>query len=74
MRKAESAIPSIEQLLALSPRKRLEAWRAIQDPEARKRVARALPSQAHSEMLAEAAAENLNRNVLAKKSRKDRAA
>lgn len=74
MRKAESVIPSIEQLLALPARKRLDAWRAIQDPEVRKRVARALPSRAHAEMLAEAAAENLNRNVLTKKGRRDRAA
>lgn len=64
---AESLKAYIEQLSALPPRKRLEAWRAISEAELRKQVARALPGNIHAEMLAEELGENLNRNVLDKK-------
>ncbi len=53
----------IEQLSALPPRKRLEAFRAIQDPEVRKQVGLGLPSKLHGEMLAESMLENLNSNA-----------
>ena len=61
---AESPSQYIEQLSALPPRKRLEAFRAIQDPAVRRRVARDLPFQIYSEILDESLLENLNRNVL----------
>jgi hypothetical protein len=61
---AESPSQYIEQLSALPPRKRLEAFRAIQDPAIRRRVARDLPFQIYSEILDESLLENLNRNVL----------
>ena len=61
---AESLSQYIERLSALPPRKRLEAFRAIPDPEVRKRVTLAMPWKAHSEMLDEMLLENLNRNVL----------
>lgn len=64
---AESLKAYIEQLWVLPPRKRLEEWRAITDPELQKQVAEALPPQLHAEMLGESLAENLNRNVLDKK-------
>ena len=60
---AESPSQYIEQLSALPPRKRLEAFRAIQDPAIRRRVARDLPFQIYSEILDESLLENLNRNV-----------
>ena len=60
----ESLGQYIERLSALPPRKRLEAFQAIPDPEVRKRVALAMPFKVHSEMLAEMLLENLNRNVL----------
>ena len=60
----ESLNQCIEQLSALPPRKRLEAFQAIPDPEVRKRVTLAMPLMAHGEMLAEMLLENLNRNVL----------
>jgi hypothetical protein len=60
---AESPSQYIEQLSALPPRKRLEAFRAIQDPAVRRRVARDLPFQIYSEILDESLLENLNRNV-----------
>ena len=63
MLKAESPSQYIERLSALPPRKRLEAFRAIQDPVVRRKVAEGLPPKFHGEMLAESAAENLNRNV-----------
>ena len=75
MSKVESVKMYIERLSALPPRKRLEEWRAIADPVLQKQVAEGLPPQLHAEMMGESAAENLNRNVLAKlKARKDRAA
>jgi hypothetical protein len=58
---AESLKQYIEQLSALPPRKRLEAFRAIPDP-VRKQVARELPAQLYSEILDEAMLESLNRN------------
>ena len=61
---AESPSQYIEQLSALPPRKRLEAFRAIQDPAVRRLVARDLPFQIYSEILDESLLENLNRNVL----------
>ena len=63
MPKAESLSQYIERLSALPPRKRLEEFRAILDPEIRRQVAKALPPQLHSEMLGESLLENLNRNV-----------
>lgn len=63
---AESLSKFIEQLSALPPRKRLEAFRAIQNPSDRQQVAKALPAEAFSEILDEAAVDNLNRNVRAK--------
>jgi 2-keto-4-pentenoate hydratase len=66
MPKAESASQYIERLSALPPRKRLEEFRAIQDPAVRRQVAEGLPPKLHAEMLGESAVENLNRNVLAK--------
>ncbi len=74
MEKAGSLKAYIERLSALPPQERLEAWRAIPDEELRDQVARALPGKVHAEMLAQELGENLNRNVLAKKTRKDRAA
>jgi hypothetical protein len=61
---AESLSQYIEQLSALPPRKRLEAFHAIADPAVRRRVARELPAQIYSEILDESLLENLNRNVL----------
>ena len=63
MLKAESPSRFIERLSVLPPRKRLEALRAIQDPVLRRKVVEGLPPGLHGEMLAESAAENLNRNV-----------
>jgi hypothetical protein len=60
---AESQSKFIEQLSALPPRKRLEAFRAIQDPAVRQQVARDLPAEVFSEILDESAVDNLNRNV-----------
>ena len=59
----ESLSQCIERLSALPPRKRLEAFQAIPDPEVRKRVTLAMPLKVHGEMLAEMMLENLNRNV-----------
>lgn len=67
MPKAESLKMYIEQLSALPPRKRLEEWRAITDPDLQRQVSEALPPKLHAEMLAESMAENLNRNVRARK-------
>jgi hypothetical protein len=58
---AESLNQYIEQLSALPPRERLEAFRAIPD-RIRKQVARRLPAQLYSEILDESMLENLNRN------------
>jgi DNA-binding MurR/RpiR family transcriptional regulator len=63
MLKAESQSTFIEQLSALPPRQRMDAFRAIQDPAVRQQVARDLPAQAYSEMLVEAAIENLRQNI-----------
>jgi len=60
---AESLSQYIERLSALPPRKRLEEFRAIKDSAIRRQVAEGLPPKLHGEMLAESAAENLNRNV-----------
>ncbi len=62
----ESLNQSIAQLSALPPRKRLEAFRAIQDPAERRQVAKALPFKEYDEMLTESMVDNLNRNVQAK--------
>jgi hypothetical protein len=48
---AESLNPSIEQLSALPPRQRLEAFRAIPDPEFRQQVGREMPAKEHGEMM-----------------------
>lgn len=64
MPKAELANQYIERLSALPPRKRLEAFRAISDPEVRRLVDEGLPPKLQAEMLAESGLENLNRNVL----------
>ncbi len=63
MPKAEFPSQYIERLSALPPRKLLEEFRAIQYPAVRLQVAQALPAEVYSEMLAESAVENLNRNV-----------
>jgi hypothetical protein len=63
MLKAESPSWYIERLSDLPARKRLETFRAIPDPALRRKVAEGLPPRLHGEMLAESAAENLNRNV-----------
>ncbi len=63
MLQAKSPHEFIEQLSALPPRKRMEAFRAIQDPEVRQQVARDLPAQAYSELLGEAAMENIRQNI-----------
>jgi hypothetical protein len=42
----------------------LDAFRAIEDPQLRKRVAKELPAEAFLEILDESMLENLNRNVL----------
>src|ERR1019366_8420072 len=60
----ESLSQCIERLSALPPRKRLEAFHAIEDLQFRRRVARELPPQVYSEILSESLLENLNRNVL----------
>lgn len=70
MPKAESAKKYIEQLSALPPRKRLEAFRAIEDPEVRRLVDEGLPGHLHAEMLGESAVESLNRNALAEQARR----
>ena len=64
MLKAESARRYIEQLSALPPTKRLEAYRAIHNPAERRQVARALPPKVHSELMQEAMLQGLNPNVL----------
>jgi hypothetical protein len=63
MLKAESLSQYIEQLSALPPRKRLEAYRTIEDPAMRRQVVESLPPKLHAEMLGEGIVENLNRNV-----------
>jgi hypothetical protein len=63
MTQAELAKQYIEQLSALPPRKRLEAYRAIPDKEVKRLVADGLPGKLHAEMLGEAGLESLNRNV-----------
>jgi hypothetical protein len=60
---AKSLSKYIEQLSALPPRKRLEAFRAIRNPADRQQVAKALPAEAFSEILDESAVDNLNRNA-----------
>lgn len=50
--------------MALNPRERLSAFRAIPDAVLRSTVARDMPADAYSEMLAESLLENLNRNAL----------
>ncbi len=64
MRTAESQTKFIERLLALPPRERMQEFLAIEDPAVRRQVAKALPAKAYSEILGEAAIDNLNRNVL----------
>ena len=64
MPKAESANQYIERLLALPPEKRLEAFRAIEDPAVRRQVAKGLPAEVHAEILGAGMLENLNRNAL----------
>ena len=61
----ESLTLSIAQLSALPPRKRLEAFRAIQDPAQRRQVAKALHPEVYGEILDESFLDNLNRNVQA---------
>ena len=68
---AESLSQYIEQLSALPPRERMEAFRAIPDPALRRRVARELPPQVFSEILSESLLENLNRNVLKEMARRN---
>ena len=63
MLKAESLSQYIERLSALPPRKRLEAYRTIEDPAMRRQVVESLPPKLHAEMLGESAVESLNRNV-----------
>jgi hypothetical protein len=60
---AEFQSKFIEQLSALPPRQRLEAFRAIQDPAERRQVVKALPARIYSEILSESMVDNLNRNV-----------
>ncbi len=62
---ADSLSKFIEQLSALPPRKRMQEFLAIQDPVVRRQVAKALPAKIYSEILGEAAVDNLNRNVRA---------
>ena len=59
----ESLNQCIERLSALPPRKRLEAYRAIPDPEFRRQVVMGLRGSIHADMMAESMVENLNRNV-----------
>jgi len=68
---AESLKQSIERLSALPPRKCMEALHAIQDPEERRQVVKGLPLKVHGDALAEAMADNLNRNVLADHARRN---
>ena len=70
MLKVESVSWYIEQLSALPPRKRLEAFRAIQDPAERRQVVRALPPQVHAELLKEAMLQGLNENALTSAARR----
>ena len=63
MLEAESLSQYIERLSALPPRKRLEEFRAISDPELRRQVVDALPAKIHSEMMGEAAADGLKRHL-----------
>jgi hypothetical protein len=63
MPKAELARKYIEQLSALPPRERLEAFRMISDPAVRLLVDEGLAPKLHAEMLAESGVETLNRNV-----------
>jgi hypothetical protein len=63
MLKAESVSEYIERLSALPPKERLEAFRAIQDPETRRLIIDGLPPKVHSEMLGEELVQNLNRNA-----------
>lgn len=51
------------ELSALPPRKRLKAFRAIPDPTLRRQVAKALPWDLYSAILAESGLDNLKRNV-----------
>ena len=59
----ESLNQSIAQLSALPARKRLETFRAIQDPAERRQVAKGLSAQAYGEILTESFLENLKKNV-----------
>ncbi len=72
---AESLKQSIERLLALSPRERWAALHAIQDPEERRQVTEGLlltDGDPYGEALAQAMADNLNRNVVADLERRSR--
>jgi hypothetical protein len=64
MLSVESLKQYIEQLSALPPRKRLEVFRAIQDPTERREIAKALPPGIRSEILAQGMLDGLNRNAL----------
>ncbi len=59
----ESLNRCIEQLSALPPRKRMEAFRSIEDPAARRQVARTLPPKIFGEILDESMLDSLRRNV-----------
>jgi len=54
---------NVTELSALPPWKLLEAYRAIQDPTLRRQVAKALPWDLYSAILAESGLDNLKRNV-----------
>jgi hypothetical protein len=66
MRPDEYLHQSIAQLSALPPRKRLEAFRAIQDPTFRRQVAKGLPLKEYAEMTTESMVDNLNAKVRAR--------
>lgn len=54
---------SIEQLSALAPYKRLEALKAIRDPDLLQQVMLGLPVEVYAEVIRESFLDNLKRNV-----------
>ena len=63
MQRDEYLSQFIAQLSALPPRKRLEAFRAIEDSGLRREVAKALPPDLYGEILDESFLDNLDRTV-----------
>jgi hypothetical protein len=63
MLQEESLKQFIEQLSALPPAKRGQAYSAIQDQNLRRQILMEVPFEVHGDIMAHLMMENLNRNV-----------